>query len=375
MPTVITYFQHHFPVLSETFVRAEIGELIRRGYDVRVICTDRNEELAAQCGFGDRIIAIPRPPTYEAEVRAVAEAVAALKTDYLHTPWATEIGACVFHVAEALGLRFGFSCHAADIWRRGVRLEPELLGAVGSHRLCETVAVEGTRHAEYVRWCGVPVEKIVITPNSVDVRSLPEPRHEPPAALRRIVMVGRPVEKKGFHFGIDAVRLLRMSGLEIDLEIIGGADASTPVGRNLAEYAARFPFVRTLPLLPNTETRERIRTADALLMPSIVVAHDGDSDGIPTVLAEAMLMNVPVVATDVGSVTDLVVPDETGFIARAGDPASVAGALKRLADVLADRGRALELLQSAARHARRQETQASVNALVSHWERRLGRFG
>ena len=370
----IVYFQHSFPNATETFVLAEVRELLRRGYDIWVVTLKRNNELADATGFGERILEVAPAATFQARLQLACVQIQQLGAIYIHTPWATEVQAAVVHIASALQIPFGFSCHAVDIWCRGVRVEPEILGAYAQLPLCVTVAVEGSYHQRYLLACGAPREKIIIVPNAVDANRLPAPRAEPPASLKQIVSVGRPVAKKGFMFGVDAVRLLRAAGHPVELEIIGGADTSTADGQKLAEYAAHFPFIKPSGMLKHEETLQRIAAADALLMPSVVVSETGDSDGIPTVLAEAMLLGVPVIATDVGSVTDLVVPGETGFLCRAGDPAALAEQLKSVATLLADPPKATQFLERARRHSLQQEIRASVNTLVRHLEGQLGRF-
>ncbi|MCB0325392.1 MAG: glycosyltransferase, partial [Bdellovibrionales bacterium] len=277
------------------------------------------------------------------------------------------------HIAEALEVPFGFSAHAADLWLRGNRLEPEELGALGQHPLCKTVAVIGSRHRDYMVWCGVPEEKIIVTPNCVARSHLPPPVPRSGKSLRTVVTVGRPVAKKGYYTAVDAVRMLRLRGLAVELEVIGGADTSAPQGQAFAEYARQFDFVRAEGMLPNHEVLERIARADALVA-SCMVAENGDSDGIPTVLPEAMLLRVPVVATDVGSISDLVVDRETGFLCRAGDAAALAQKLNELNTVVQDRGPLENLLEAAARRAGRHDVAASINVLVAHLEKALGRI-
>ena len=370
----IVYFQHSFPNPTETFVLAEVRELIRRGYDIWVVTLKRLPELAEATGFGERILEVAAAPSFQERLQLACYQIQQLAPSYLHTPWATEVQAAVVHLASALQIPFGFSCHAVDIWCRGVRVEPELLGAYARLPLCKTVAVEGSYHRRYLLACGAPPEKVVVVPNAVDATRLPASRQAPPENLQRIIAVGRPVAKKGFLFGVDAVRLMRAAGHDVELEVIGGADTSTAEGQRLAEYATHFPFIRPSGMMKHDDVLRRIAAADALLMPSVVVSDTGDSDGIPTVLAEAMLLGVPVVATDVGSVTDLVVPGATGFVARAGDPASLAEQLLQLQQLLSDRTRAEAFLAHARAHALRQEIQASVNSLVRHLEQQLGRF-
>lgn len=367
----ILYLQNQHPNLTETFVSAEISELSRRGYPVAVLTTQINAEHLPNIDYNDRLVEVPKTGSEQNDIANLVETARQLQPSYIHSHFVTESNAMGFPVAMALGVPFGFTVHAYDIWLRGSRLEPEVLNALGNHHLCVTAASEGTKHRDYLHACGIPEEKLIITPNSVNSRRLPPERRTPPKAVKNIVAIGRPVPKKGFFVAIDAVRLLRLQGYDVTLEIIGGADPGKPLGPAVAAYASHFPFISACPMVSNEEAIEKIYQADALVMPSII-AESGDSDGIPTVLAEAMLMGVPVVTTDVGSITDLVVDAKTGFIARSGDPASLAAQLIRLDATLKSEPEAKALLQNAFERVQgQQEIKASVDVLEQHLIRNI----
>ena len=371
MANGIVYIQEQHPNPINTFVRAEVAELVRRSYDVSVVTLRRNEQLASECGYSNRIYQVSPTPGKEIELlRTRAEQ---FSPKYLHTHFVTEAIKYTFHVAQALDVPFGFTAHSHDIWTRGERVEPELVKTLANHELCICVATEGSNHRNYLKWCGVPDEKLINVPNSVSKDRLPAERGAAPSRVGNLVLVGRPLPKKGFFVAIDAVRLLRLNGYEVNLDIVGGVDPSKPLGQMLAVYIQNLPYVSSTELVPHDASLELIKEADALVVPSIF-AENGDSDGIPTVLAEAMLMGVPVVTTDVGSVSDLVVDGVTGFVARAGDPASLADKVAELDKTLQNSIAAEELLKAARKRAMQQEVQASANTLVAHLEQRLGKF-
>lgn len=373
MSQSIVYIQEKHPNPTETFVRAEVNELYRRSYDVWVTCFEIVKDFLPQCDYADHILSAMWHEKPEKQVLSLTECIHRLKPRYLHTHFATEAFKYTFPVAKQLNLPFGFTCHAYDLWLRGARVEPEMLHMLGNHELCLTVAVEGTKHRDYLLWCGVPKEKIIVTPNSVDSHLLPATKETLPKQIEKIILVGRPVPKKGFLVAIDALRLLRLRGMNMELHIIGGADASQPLGQIVSDYAQVFPFIKTSPLLSHKQTLKYIQQADLLVMPSMV-AENGDSDGIPTVLAEAMLLGIPVVACDVGSISDLVIPGETGFFARPGDPASLAEKIAEVDKLLQTTpDQAQTLLERAKSRARQQEVQTSVNTLVRHLEEQIGR--
>jgi glycosyltransferase involved in cell wall biosynthesis len=103
---------------------------------------------------------------------------------------------------------------------------------------------------------------------------------------------------------------------------------------------------------------ELIRAADALCLPS-------EAEALPMSILEAMALERPVVATDVGGTADQVVDGETGYLVRAGDPGPIRRALLALA---ADPGRAREM---GAAGRRRQRDLFTGEAMVEGYERAL----
>ncbi len=372
MAKTLVYFQEVHPVPTETFVQAEIEELARRSYPLAVLTHNLNQQALESCYYRDLIYPVAATDRMETAIANLLEKARSLGASYLHSPFLTDTSKFLVAVAEQLGIPFGFSCHAYDIWKRGARIEPERIKQIADHPLCVTAATEGTKHKDYLLSCGVPEHKIIITPNSVDKRKLPAKKDTAPKRLQKLLVVGRPVPKKGVQVAIDAVRILRLRGFDVTLEIVGAGAVESEYGKGVASTAEKFDFISSSGLLNHAETLERIREADALLMPSMV-SEDGDSDGIPTVLTEAMLLGVPVVATDVGSISDLVIDGRTGFLARPGDPASLSAKIAELKSVF-DSSSIEELIKQAERQAMRHETQASVNTLVAHLDECVGSF-
>ncbi len=372
MSSTIVYFQQTFPKLTETFILAELNELRRRNYDVWVVGFDIDTDLLTGSPIADRVIAVARDSTVEGTYRNLIQVILSKNPHYLHAHWVTEAGRILRPIAEQLRIPFGFTAHAADLWLRGNRLEPEELNALGQGPLCVTGAVEGSRHRDYLQQCGFPIDKIVVTPNAVDSSLLPRVLESGARKITNILAVGRPVAKKGFYVAVDAVRLARLQGVDVSLRIIGGGDTSSELGRALAAYVAPYPDIEVEPMMPHRQVLERMIQADLLLMPSMI-AENGDSDGLPTVLTEAMLMGLPVVSTDVASISDLVRDGETGFMSRAGDPASLARGILRAREVMADESQARALLDAAKQAAKHHEINASVSALLRHLEHKLGK--
>ena len=143
-----------------------------------------------------------------------------------------------------------------------------------------------------------------------------------------ILSVGRLVEKKGFPILLRAAGILRSRGAEFRLVIIGeGPDRadlqSLATGLGLADLVE----------FRGAQSAEAVRLAyteaDVFALASIV-AHDQDRDGLPNVLLEALACGVPAVTTRVSAIPELIEPEETGLLAKPGDPEDLADQLERM---------------------------------------------
>ena len=157
--------------------------------------------------------------------------------------------------------------------------------------------------------------------------------------------MGRLVPKKGFDVLLQALASLADAGVAVTAVIAGEGelhDALVARARALG-LAER---VRLPGALTQSEVRALLRDSHVLAVPC-VPADDGNIDGLPTVVLEAMACGTPVVATDVTGMPEVVRDGETGILLPPGEPEALARALRDLAcglvatDRLAARARTL----------------------------------
>jgi colanic acid/amylovoran biosynthesis glycosyltransferase len=173
---------------------------------------------------------------------------------------------------------------------------------------------------------GCPPEKIRVHRTGIDLARIPFTPNIPGPGPR-LVSIGRLVEKKGLEDGLQAVALLQAAGLDISYTIVGDG----PLRASLEETAQRFGAARVT-FAGAVEQRRVIQylaESDILLTPS-VKARNGDEEGIPNVIKEAMALGRPVVSTRHSGIPELVEDAVTGFLAGERDPEGLATALRRL---------------------------------------------
>jgi glycosyltransferase involved in cell wall biosynthesis len=164
------------------------------------------------------------------------------------------------------------------------------------------------------------------------------------------------VEKKGYPYLIEACRLLIDRGYDVRLRIVGGGEMKDALRRHIAEVGLD-ERVELLGARPQDEVIELYRTATVFALPCVVL-DNGDRDGIPNVLVEAMRLGLPVVSTAVSGIPELVGDETTGLLVPPRDAEALASALARLLDDAQLRAR----LATGAAHRVAREFDLTANA-------------
>jgi glycosyltransferase involved in cell wall biosynthesis len=157
-----------------------------------------------------------------------------------------------------------------------------------------------------------------------------------------IVSVGRLVEKKGFPDLIRACALLKQAGQRFRCAIYGDG----PLRAELSELIAELGLAGQVSLpgeLPQHELIGILQASDVFALAPFVT-EDGDRDGVPNVLVEAMACGLPVVSTAVAGIPELVRHEHNGLLAAPHDHAGLAAQLSRL---LGDRALRMQLAAAA----------------------------
>ena len=155
----------------------------------------------------------------------------------------------------------------------------------------------------------------------------------------KVLFVGRHIERKGIRYLIDSAKLLPADKFEI--RIVGVGDLT----EKLKQYAAQYPHVVFTGKLSPEDLAHEYSTANVFVLPAIVDSK-GDTEGLGVVLIEAMELGLPIVASNVGGIPDVVVDGESGILVPEKDPEALANAFKRLAS---DRSLTVALLEGAQR--------------------------
>lgn len=185
-----------------------------------------------------------------------------------------------------------------------------------------------------------PAAKLRCVLLGLDLRAWPTPASPPQQG--RLFSAARLVEKKGLHLVPPALAILRQRGVNLRWAIAGDGEDRERIAA-AAQRCGVADTIQWLGPLPSDAVRQELARSDVGLLPCIET-RDGERDGIPTFLSEAMALGLPVVTGKVAAVQEAVRDGDTGFVADAHDAAALADAIARAlspaAAAVAQRGRA-----------------------------------
>ena len=253
---------------------------------------------------------------------------------HVHAAFAHGPASVAHFVSLLTGVPFSFAAHAKDLYLSSPSILAIKAEAAEFVLVCSESAGDELRrivsaHPEpAVR---AAVTKIVLAPHGVDTDRFRPPAREHAEARPgpvSIVAVGRLVPKKGYPVLVAALAALAEGGTDFTCRIVGeGAERSDIEARlSAAGLDERVTLVGTR---TQQEIVDEYRRADIFVQAS-VVTDDGDRDGIPNAVLEAMATGLPVVASSVAGIPEVVHEGASGLLVEPGDAGALAGALARV---------------------------------------------
>jgi glycosyltransferase involved in cell wall biosynthesis len=306
-----------FPRLSETFATNELLRLKIRGELATIFATKSGDSLrlSPQVESLWQQVRFLSEGTAEEQGAEVAKALAGSGIRGIHGYFAHKPAEVALHAAKLLDVPYGFSVHAKDARK------------ITAGQLCarakKAACVVACNHdvAETVRECGSDPH---LMPHGVDLE-----RFNDTSSLHGIVLqilaVGRLCEKKGFDVLVRAATKLNYP---FNLRIVGGGPDEQKLKDLISTHNLRDRVTLCGPMDHNSLPAEYSR-AEIVVAPSIVDGN-GDRDGLPNVVLEAMASARAVVASNVGDIASAVKDGVTGILTEPGNSEGIAEALNRL---------------------------------------------
>lgn len=269
----------------------------------------------------------------------LAQEVRAKGICHLHAHFGTQATTIARLAARFAGVPYTFTAHAKDIFHQSV--QPKDLRRKLSDASA-TVTVSDYNLAYLRSHYGSAAERVQRIYNGLDLERFP---YQPPHKREmRIVSVGRLIEKKGFADLIAACGILARRGDRFSCQIIG----TGPLEAELQQQIEQLGLQNRVELMgarPQKEVIDSVQNAAVFAAPYVVGA-DGNCDGLPTVLLEAMALGTPCISTDVTGVPEVLRDRQTGLMVPQHDPVALAAAIEGLLANPAERVQ----LSTQARH-------------------------
>ncbi|AXX02658.1 colanic acid biosynthesis glycosyltransferase WcaL [Cronobacter sakazakii] len=185
--------------------------------------------------------------------------------------------------------------------------------------------------ASRLKAMGCPDEKIAVSRMGVDMEKFSLRPLKVPGSPLEIISVARLTEKKGLHVAIDACRLLKARGVNFRYNILGIGPWEQRL-RALIQQHDLQDRVFMPGFKPSHEVKAMLDQADLFLLPSVTGA-DGDMEGIPVALMEAMAVGIPVVSTLHSGIPELIDAGKSGWLVPENDAAALAERLQAFASL------------------------------------------
>ena len=377
-PLRVLYLVSLFPCWSETFIVREIHALARQGVDIRIVSLKPHSEPMVQPDAQvllDRVIYPPSslagslraalPQVLKHPLRSTAELwplvlclwrqpaelaksviswwrtlavmaeVQRFAPQHLHAHWATYPSTAARILAGRIGRPWSFTGHAHDIFVH----DQDLSGKLAQADFSVTIS-EYNRRQLSTRLPSELHNRLAVIHCGVLPADLPFTAEGREPAY--IVGVGRLDPIKGFIHLVKACALLQERGIDFRCDIIGDGPLREELQQAINQ-AGLSERVRLTGALPQQDVRQRINQATMFVLPSVLLA-DGNADGIPVALMEAMACGATAISTRVSGIPELIHHEENGLLVTPGQATELADAMARL---LADAPLRTRLAQAA----------------------------
>jgi colanic acid/amylovoran biosynthesis glycosyltransferase len=320
-------------VVSETFIRWDVSELLPGG---TVVVADpppdgvsvRHDPAWGVDGIPSLVFTpVEGDPPPSAERRQAVAAflgrhgVEVVLVEYL------DFADRWFDLLGQLGLRVWLRGHGIDVSAR--LREARWRRTYLAYQAAAGIIVPSTAAATSLHALGLPPEKMHVVRYGVQVpdppRRKPEPRDEVSC-----VAVGRLVPKKAPLLLLAAFHRAADHDERLTLDVVGDGPLMD-LARSYVQQHGLDGRVRLHGRLPHPQTLDLVRDADILLHHAVTSSTDGDTEGQPLAILEAMAAGVPVIATDHAGIPEVVTDRVNGRLVAEGDVEGMAAALRELA--------------------------------------------
>ena len=389
----IAYVLKNFPKLSETFIAGEIYRLEKLGVNLKLLVIKPCEEIshhavidkiqakpfylpatsslsetffltwlkrhlpdfsasvlnifkrnprgflkAAKFAFGQSIrarksfFAMPRKVYFKEFLQAamIAEQIANdAEITHIHAHFAHGATTVAMMAAMMTNLEFSFTAHAKDIYLESLNPAKLLTRKMNAAKFIVTCTEANKQHLQTLS--ATPVHCIYhgLAADFTDLLKSAKPNTHVRNGHIRALAVGRLIEKKGLDTFVEACGILQKRNVNFNAVIVGeSGDAEAGIRQSIAKNNLHDKITLT-GAMAQTELFAEYRRADVFCLPCRIL-ENGDRDGIPNVMVEAMSCGVPVVTTNISGIPEIIENDANGLLVTPDNAFELANSLERI---------------------------------------------
>jgi glycosyltransferase involved in cell wall biosynthesis len=258
--------------------------------------------------------------------------------DHIHAHYATHPALVAWLINQVTGISYSVTVHAHDIFVD----KPMLATKLHDSMFISSISEFNRRYLVDLLGSWVQ-DKTEIVRMGVDPSYYPDGKKVGNGSARKleILSVGSLQPYKGHVYLVKACALLKQREIPFRCRIVGGGDLYDLLHRTIQENQLEG-LVELLGPRTQAEVSSLLRTANCYVQPSVITST-GKMEGIPVALMEAMICGIPVVATSISGVPELVRPGETGWLVPPEDITALADALSGIYADPAEADRRAEL--------------------------------
>jgi glycosyltransferase involved in cell wall biosynthesis len=361
----LVYIIGTYPGLTTTFIDREIRALRLKGAHVRVVSVRKphttlsadQEQLQGITSYllpaswsqliaGHLRFALTKPavyfgtlfklltsphPDFDAHLKTVlhfaegvyaAERIQQEKCDHIHAHFVDRASTIALVAGRLLNVPYSVTAHANDIYVKPVLLDLKLSQAsfvttctdYNRQHLEREYRLNGKLHCFYH---GLELEDY-------------QPETHISAEIPLITAVGQLKEKKGFSYLLEACQILKDKGYAFRCQIIGEGPLRSVLEQKIHDFGLE-KYVTLSGAIPHESVIDQLKSSTMFVLPC-VTGSDGDRDGIPNAILEAMAMQLPVVSTAHSGIPEVITDGVNGLLVPADDAKSLAQAMAKLLD-------------------------------------------
>jgi glycosyltransferase involved in cell wall biosynthesis len=263
------------------------------------------------------------------QMRAIKDLLRHYQFDLIHAHWLIPQGLCatIFRYWSKASPPLLCTSHGGDLFGlNGKVMDGAKRWVIKNASAVTTVSCAMSNVVDTLR---IDMGKVHVIPMGVDLQQRFVPPHRPRFG-KKLLFVGRLVEKKGLMYLIDALPLILSKHSEATLTIIGEGPEKKPLLRRVSEIGIENQ-VTFKGAIKNASLPGYYQDSDIVVFPS-VVANDGDREGFGLVLVEALGCACAAVVTDLPAMRDIVTDGCNALVVRQKDVRQIADAVNRLLD-------------------------------------------